>query len=200
MFKKKENGFSLVELSVAAAIAVALAVVAVTVVSGTATSVSQKGSSAASVESCTISESLAKAGGDVAPTNCGSATAGPIVFTAGVDYTPTNGIQVYQMGTSGGGSATFNIPGFNSAIGVTAPVAYQKSPWTITLTNAAKQTATFSTELTFLESGHWYLGGVPSNASVNTIIGTGSCCSAFAYYTKIEVDKPANMITITVVK
>jgi prepilin-type N-terminal cleavage/methylation domain-containing protein len=73
MFKKKENGFSLVELSVAAAIAVALAVVAVTVVSGTATSVSQKGTSAASVESCTISESLTKAGGDVTPINCGGA-------------------------------------------------------------------------------------------------------------------------------
>jgi surface protein len=64
MFKKKENGFSLVELSVAAAVAVGLAVVAVAVVSGTATSVSSKGTSAASVESCTISESLAKAGGD----------------------------------------------------------------------------------------------------------------------------------------
>jgi hypothetical protein len=74
MFKKKENGFSLVELSVAAAVAVGLAVVAVTVVSGTAASVSAKGSSAASVESCTISESLAKAGGNVAATDCVAAS------------------------------------------------------------------------------------------------------------------------------
>jgi large repetitive protein len=76
MFKKKENGFSLVELSVAAAVAVGLAVVAVSVVSGTASSVSAKGSSAASVESCTISESLAKAGGDAAVNSCISGSAG----------------------------------------------------------------------------------------------------------------------------
>jgi type II secretory pathway pseudopilin PulG len=75
MFKKKENGFSLVELSVAAAVAVGLAVVAVSVVSGTAASVSAKGSSAASVESCTISESLAKAGGDVEAINCAGTSA-----------------------------------------------------------------------------------------------------------------------------
>jgi Tfp pilus assembly protein PilE len=80
MFKKKENGFSLVELAVAAAIATALAVVAVTVVSGTAASVSAKGSSAASVESCTISESLAKSGGDSAPTNCVAANSGAITL------------------------------------------------------------------------------------------------------------------------
>lgn len=63
MFKKKENGFSLVELSVAAAVATALAVVAVTVVSGTATSISEKGDLAAAAESCTISEAL-QSGGD----------------------------------------------------------------------------------------------------------------------------------------
>lgn len=76
MFKKKEHGFSLVELSVAAAVATALAVVAVTVVSGTATSVSSKGTSAASVESCTISEALAKSGGDEAASDCGAGGSG----------------------------------------------------------------------------------------------------------------------------
>jgi type II secretory pathway pseudopilin PulG len=88
MFKKKENGFSLVELSVAAAVAIGLAVVAVSVVSGTAASVSAKGSSAASVESCTISEALAKSGGDVEATDCGvgGGTSTP-AFTV---YTPVN--------------------------------------------------------------------------------------------------------------
>jgi Tfp pilus assembly protein FimT len=77
MFKKKENGFSLVELSVAAAVAIGLAVVAVAVVSGTATSVSSKGTSAASVETCTISEALAKSGGNADPINCVTAGTAP---------------------------------------------------------------------------------------------------------------------------
>lgn len=64
-----EKGFSLVELSVAAAVAVGLATVAVAVVSGTATSISDKGVGAASIEECTISEAL-KSGGDSIINDC----------------------------------------------------------------------------------------------------------------------------------
>jgi Tfp pilus assembly protein FimT len=100
MFKKKENGFSLVELAVAAAIATALAVVAVTVVSGTAASVSAKGTSAASVESCTISESLAKAGGDITPINCSASSNMVLTFASGVIGTLSqNGSFVLEAST-----------------------------------------------------------------------------------------------------
>jgi hypothetical protein len=113
MFKRNENGFSLVELSVAAAVAVGLAVVAVTVVSGTAASVSAKGSSAASVESCTISESLAKAGGDVAANSCnvGGAMTPAQYFAANGSY------QIVKASTKSG---------FNDTTGIT--VILEDSP------------------------------------------------------------------------
>jgi Tfp pilus assembly major pilin PilA len=110
MFKKKENGFSLVELAVAAAVAVGLAVVAVSVVSGTAASVSAKGSSAASVESCTISESLAKAGGDEAAINCAGTSA-----AASASATPSPSPSAAQtgviVGLNAGSVAAFSVDG-----------------------------------------------------------------------------------------
>jgi type II secretory pathway pseudopilin PulG len=101
MFKKKENGFSLVELSVAAAVAVGLAVVAVSVVNGTAASVSAKGSSAAAAESCTINEAL-QSGGDSIET----------CSTGGTDETGT-GEPEAPAGFTASFNATNNVGTFN---------------------------------------------------------------------------------------
>jgi Tfp pilus assembly major pilin PilA len=142
MFKKKENGFSLVELSVAAAVAVGLAVVAVAVVSGTATSVSAKGSSAASVESCTISESLAKAGGDVAANSCTAPTVAPGTIVFGTDLHPTQGISSYQWMAEQGNPGNIQLYGLSAAAGNAAVADIIAGKTKLTFTSAVHGTYT----------------------------------------------------------
>jgi hypothetical protein len=141
MFKRNENGFSLVELSVAAAVAVGLAVVAVTVVSGTAASVSEKGSSAASVESCTISQSLANSGTDIEPDGCAPGLKMAKTFTPGSAVgwgfngngqtnAPSALTDIIDVTASGWGSAYLRSNGVITAVGSfpSVPAKYQTPP------------------------------------------------------------------------
>jgi Tfp pilus assembly major pilin PilA len=176
MFKKKENGFSLVELSVAAAVAVGLAVVAVSVVSGTAASVSAKGSSAASVESCTISESLAKAGGDVAAINCAGTSA---AASASAEPTGTTGFFTFAYNGVQNGELGFTVTGANLITTSGYFFNEAQSSW-------STQRPVLSLSLSgpgAMSNGGWYVWDYYAS-SANQFYGSGSAVK-FEYSDKI---------------
>jgi hypothetical protein len=181
MFKRNENGFSLVELSLAAAVAVVLTTVAVAVVTGTSATISESANSAAAVETCEIVEAL-KGGSDEIINNCQPTTseaiqppsepepeapAGPTTLTVfdaatGYNNSITGGWTTVQVG--GTTSPILSIT--SDAVGLRAPYWCDGDAYTVNtidFTNVESMTLTFSssgvTPTYFYANLNWPLAG-----------------------------------------
>lgn len=115
---KNENGFSLVELAIAAGLAVALAATAVTVLSGTTATLSSNANGAAGTSSQYNTDVLGNASGAAGSSNNGGNTGGNTnnggntgdnnFVSAGTVSSLTNGFSPSTMTIMTGGSTTWN--------------------------------------------------------------------------------------------